>query len=57
MAPAPDAPRETWDNRGKMPRTHELELLATARNAEIGIEAIRRGADAVYIDGLTAARD
>ncbi|MDP1612990.1 MAG: U32 family peptidase [Sulfuritalea sp.] len=28
-----------------------LELLAPARNAEIGIEAIRHGADAVYIGG------
>lgn len=28
-----------------------IELLAPARNAEIGIEAIRHGADAVYIGG------
>jgi putative protease len=28
-----------------------LELLAPARNADIGIEAIRHGADAVYIGG------
>lgn len=26
-----------------------IELLAPARNAEIGMEAIRHGADAVYI--------
>ena len=32
-----------------MPST--LELLAPARNAEIGIEAIKHGADAVYIGG------
>ncbi len=31
--------------------TATLELLAPARNAEIGIEAIRHGADAVYIGG------
>lgn len=29
----------------------KIELLAPARNAEIGIEAIRHGADAVYIGG------
>jgi putative protease len=33
-----------------MPRPH-LELLSPARNAEIGIEAINHGADAVYIGG------
>jgi collagenase-like PrtC family protease len=32
-----------------MPAT--LELLAPARNAEIGIEAVKHGADAVYIGG------
>ena len=31
--------------------TAVLELLAPAKNAEIGIEAIRHGADAVYIGG------
>ena len=30
---------------------HQLELLAPARDAEIGIEAINHGADAVYIGG------
>ena len=30
---------------------HQLELLAPARNLEIGIEAINHGADAVYIGG------
>jgi putative protease len=30
---------------------HELELLSPARNAEIGIEAVNHGADAVYIGG------
>ncbi|WP_240754543.1 peptidase U32 family protein [Lampropedia aestuarii] len=30
---------------------HELELLAPARTADIGIEAINHGADAVYIGG------
>ncbi|MET4580143.1 peptidase U32 family protein [Ottowia thiooxydans] len=34
-----------------MPHSHELELLAPARDADIGIEAIRHGADAVYIGG------
>ncbi len=33
-----------------MPR-HHLELLAPARDAEIGIEAVNHGADAVYIGG------
>lgn len=33
-----------------MPRP-QLELLSPARNAEIGIEAINHGADAVYIGG------
>lgn len=31
--------------------SHQLELLAPARDAEIGIEAINHGADAVYIGG------
>lgn len=31
----------------------KIELLAPAKNAEIGIEAIRHGADAVYIGGPT----
>ena len=30
---------------------HQLELLSPARNAEIGIEAVNHGADAVYIGG------
>lgn len=30
---------------------HQLELLAPARNADIGIEAVNHGADAVYIGG------
>jgi collagenase-like PrtC family protease len=30
---------------------HQLELLAPARDTEIGIEAIHHGADAVYIGG------
>jgi len=33
------------------PAPSTLELLAPAKNAEIGIEAIRHGADAVYIGG------
>ena len=33
-----------------MPRP-DLELLAPARDADIGIEAINHGADAVYIGG------
>lgn len=40
-----------------MPRP-ELELLAPARDADIGIEAIKHGADAVYIGGPAfGARD
>ena len=30
---------------------HHLELLAPARDADIGIEAVNHGADAVYIGG------
>lgn len=30
---------------------HQLELLSPARNADIGIEAVNHGADAVYIGG------
>ncbi len=30
---------------------HQLELLAPARNADIGLEAVNHGADAVYIGG------
>jgi 23S rRNA 5-hydroxycytidine C2501 synthase len=33
-----------------LPRT-ALELLAPAKNADVGIEAVRHGADAVYIGG------
>ncbi|TFZ08192.1 peptidase U32 family protein [Ramlibacter humi] len=32
-------------------QSHQLELLAPARDADIGIEAINHGADAVYIGG------
>ena len=32
-------------------RTDHLELLAPARDADIGIAAIQHGADAVYIGG------
>lgn len=32
-------------------RTRQLELLSPARDAEIGIEAVNHGADAVYIGG------
>ncbi len=32
---------------------HPLELLAPAKNADFGIEAIKHGADAVYIGGPT----
>ena len=34
-----------------MMQAHQLELLAPARDADIGIEAINHGADAVYIGG------
>ncbi|MCL1049954.1 U32 family peptidase [Shewanella abyssi] len=40
---APQPPLERKSNR--------LELLAPAKNADFGIEAIRHGADAVYIGG------
>ena len=30
---------------------HQLELLSPARTADIGIEAINHGADAIYIGG------
>ena len=30
---------------------HQLELLSPARTADIGIEAIQHGADAIYIGG------
>lgn len=33
------------------PQKQSIELLAPARNAECGMEAIRHGADAVYIGG------
>lgn len=33
------------------PARHQLELLAPAKNAEFGCEAINHGADAVYIGG------
>ncbi len=33
------------------PHRHLLELLAPAKNADFGIEAIKHGADAVYIGG------
>jgi 23S rRNA 5-hydroxycytidine C2501 synthase len=32
-------------------QAHHIELLAPARDADIGIEAINHGADAVYIGG------
>jgi putative protease len=45
------------NNRRAMPRA-ELELLAPARDADIGIEAVNHGADAVYIGGPAfGARD
>lgn len=39
------------DNLRKNPVPEPLELLAPARDVEIGMEAIRHGADAVYIGG------
>ena len=35
----------------RMPLPHQLELLSPARDADIGIEAVNHGADAVYIGG------
>jgi 23S rRNA 5-hydroxycytidine C2501 synthase len=40
-----------WDNYGMSLLSHQLELLSPARDADIGIEAINHGADAVYIGG------
>ena len=34
-----------------MPLPHQLEQLSPARDADIGIEAVNHGADAVYIGG------
>ena len=34
-----------------MPLRPDIELLSPARDADIGIEAINHGADAVYIGG------
>jgi 23S rRNA 5-hydroxycytidine C2501 synthase len=39
------------DNDAMSLLAHQLELLAPARDADIGIEAINHGADAVYIGG------
>ena len=39
------------DNRAMSLLPHQLELLAPARDADIGIEAVNHGADAVYIGG------
>jgi hypothetical protein len=41
------APLET----GMIHTRKQLELLAPAKNADIGIEAINHGADAIYIGG------
>jgi collagenase-like PrtC family protease len=40
-----------WDNPVMSLLDHQLELLAPARDADIGIAAIDHGADAVYIGG------
>ncbi len=41
-----------WDNPCLMSLLpHQLELLSPARDADIGIEAVNHGADAVYIGG------
>lgn len=37
-------------------RLHKIELLAPARDADTGIEAIKHGADAVYIGGPNLER-
>jgi len=47
-------PNETPDSEPLAPlvtHSNRLELLAPAKNADFGIEAIRHGADAVYIGG------
>ena len=50
-----DLPRPTKEKAEPTPAMtgsrHHLELLAPARDAEIGISAINHGADAVYIGG------
>lgn len=38
-----------WGRMGEMKRPKEIELLAPAKNLECGLEAVRHGADAVYI--------
>ena len=35
----------------RLVESHQLELLAPARDADIGIEAVNHGADAIYIGG------
>ena len=50
--PAPARPGADRDNSRPMSLLpHQLELLSPARDADIGIEAINHGADAVYIGG------
>lgn len=48
-ANAPRPPESPGGNGAPLRRIREIELLAPARDAETGIEAIRHGADAVYI--------
>ena len=49
-----DKPDDTANDAVHTPlemQNNRLELLAPAKNADYGIEAIRHGADAVYIGG------
>jgi 23S rRNA 5-hydroxycytidine C2501 synthase len=42
---------QNWDNSAMSLLSHQIELLSPARDADIGIEAVNHGADAVYIGG------
>lgn len=42
---------QNWDNSAMSLLAHQIELLSPARDADIGIEAVNHGADAVYIGG------
>jgi Collagenase and related proteases len=49
--PAATPGNRRWDNCPMSLLPHQIELLSPARDADIGIEAVNHGADAVYIGG------
>ena len=51
IQPTQRAPRAPGFNATATMLPHQLELLSPARTADIGIEAVNHGADAVYIGG------